>query len=61
LKQIKAKDEDIYYTEKSSKTKNIINIKRLSKYIILFIYVSTCEKPIITIYTEKLKNPNDTE
>jgi hypothetical protein len=43
---------------KPSKTKNILSIWRLSKYLILFIYISTCQKAITTLYIEKKQKKN---
>lgn len=54
-----AKDNRVYYKLKFLKSKNTIIIKRLLKYLILFIYVSLIKKAICyynTLYIKTLKN-----
>jgi len=41
LRQMKINNNKFYYKSKSLKIKNVITIKRLSKYLILFIYIFT--------------------
>jgi hypothetical protein len=53
-----AKNNEIYYKSKPLNTKSTIAVRRLSKYLILFIYVSTCQKAITTLYIEKNKKKN---
>lgn len=43
------------------KTKNNINIKIFSKYLILFLNVSTCRKDKLQLYIIFIENPNNTK
>jgi len=43
------------------KTKNNINMKIFSKYLILFLNVSTCQKDKLQLYIIFIENPNNTK
>jgi len=55
--QTRAKDNEVYYKLKFSKTNNIIIIGRHPKYSIFIHACLTCQKDINSLYSKNKKKP----